>query len=107
MLVWSICYNMVIQVAVSTLARYRWIDWVDPPMCARSVQIIPGLLRARNRHEASIQELTNQVSKCDNRLTGTFGGVLNFERESLLIRLSNLEYLIGILSNSGKLSPDP
>ncbi|GKC37728.1 hypothetical protein Tco_1050112, partial [Tanacetum coccineum] len=58
---------MVIQVAVSTLARYRWIDWVDPSMCPRSVQIIPGLLRARNRHEASIQELTNQVSKCDNR----------------------------------------
>ncbi|GJY43025.1 zinc finger, GRF-type containing protein [Tanacetum coccineum] len=41
----------------------RWIDWVDPPMCPRSIQIIPGLLRARNRHEASIQELTNEVSK--------------------------------------------
>ncbi|GKA34573.1 zinc finger, GRF-type containing protein [Tanacetum coccineum] len=41
----------------------RWIDWVDPPMCPRSIQIIPGLLRARNRHEASIQELKNEVSK--------------------------------------------
>ncbi|GJU80915.1 hypothetical protein Tco_1283280 [Tanacetum coccineum] len=29
-------------------------------MCPRSIQIIPGLLRARNRHEASIQELTNE-----------------------------------------------
>ncbi|GJU76552.1 hypothetical protein Tco_1273622 [Tanacetum coccineum] len=41
----------------------RWIGWVDPPMCPRSIQIIPGLLRARNRHEASIQELTNEVAK--------------------------------------------
>ncbi|GJT56035.1 hypothetical protein Tco_0991089 [Tanacetum coccineum] len=32
-------------------------------MCPRSIQIIPGLLRARNRHEASIQELTNEVAK--------------------------------------------
>ncbi|GKC60912.1 zinc finger, GRF-type containing protein [Tanacetum coccineum] len=41
----------------------RWIDWVDPSMCPRYIQIIPGLLKARNRHEASIQELTNEVSK--------------------------------------------
>ncbi|GJY09917.1 hypothetical protein Tco_0378102 [Tanacetum coccineum] len=41
----------------------RWIGWVDPPMCSRSIQIIPGLLRARNRHDASIQELTNEVAK--------------------------------------------
>ncbi|GKA80291.1 hypothetical protein Tco_0786887 [Tanacetum coccineum] len=44
----------------------RWIGWVDPPMCPRSIQIIPGLLRARNRHEASIQELTNEVAKLKN-----------------------------------------
>ncbi|GJV60432.1 hypothetical protein Tco_1466532 [Tanacetum coccineum] len=44
-------------------SQCRWIDWVDLPMCPRSVQIIPGLLRARNKHEASIQELSNQVSK--------------------------------------------
>ncbi|GJV82968.1 hypothetical protein Tco_1522866 [Tanacetum coccineum] len=35
-------------------SQCRWIDWVDLPMCPLSVQIIPGLLRARNRHEASI-----------------------------------------------------
>ncbi|GKA73973.1 hypothetical protein Tco_0780275, partial [Tanacetum coccineum] len=39
-----------------TGSQCRWIDWVDPPMCPRSVQIIPGLLKARNRHEASIQQ---------------------------------------------------
>ncbi|PWA83040.1 zinc finger, GRF-type [Artemisia annua] len=44
-------------------SRCGWIDWVDPPMCERAVQIIPGLLRARNRHENAIQELTRQVRK--------------------------------------------
>nr|GEW71590.1 zinc finger, GRF-type [Tanacetum cinerariifolium] len=41
-----------------TGSQCSWIDWVDPPMCARAVQIIPGLLRVRNMHEAAIQELT-------------------------------------------------
>nr|GEU83477.1 zinc finger, GRF-type [Tanacetum cinerariifolium] len=30
------------------------VDWVDPPMCHRAVNIIPGLLRARNRQEAQL-----------------------------------------------------
>ncbi|GJU38312.1 hypothetical protein Tco_1191269 [Tanacetum coccineum] len=44
-------------------SQCRWIYMVDPPMCLRFVQIIPGLLRARSRHEASIQELSDQVLK--------------------------------------------
>ncbi|GJY75596.1 hypothetical protein Tco_0480712 [Tanacetum coccineum] len=45
---------------------------------------------------------------CVKRLQSNreFDEVLNFGRESLLIRLSISEYLVGILSNSGKLSRD-
>ncbi|GKD43483.1 hypothetical protein Tco_1268128 [Tanacetum coccineum] len=53
------------------------IHWVDPPMCPRSVQIIPRLLRARNRHEASIQELTNQVSKLKKYLLISWAGFVS------------------------------
>ncbi|GJZ51392.1 zinc finger, GRF-type containing protein [Tanacetum coccineum] len=58
-------------------SQCRWIDWVDPPMCPRSVQIISGLLRARNRHEASIKELTNQVSKLKKYLLISWVGFIS------------------------------
>ncbi|KAH7866229.1 hypothetical protein Vadar_017434 [Vaccinium darrowii] len=29
-------------------------EWFDPPMCPRSVQIIPGLLRVRNNMEKEL-----------------------------------------------------
>ncbi|GKE95244.1 hypothetical protein Tco_1580099, partial [Tanacetum coccineum] len=29
----------------------NFLQWFDPPMCQRSVQIIPGLLRSRNELE--------------------------------------------------------
>lgn len=32
------------------------MDWFDPPMCHRAVNIIPGLSRARNRQEAQLLE---------------------------------------------------
>ena len=44
-------------------SRCGWNDWYDPPMCQRAVQIIPGLLRARNRHEDAIEELKGQLRK--------------------------------------------
>ncbi|GJZ36494.1 hypothetical protein Tco_0582685 [Tanacetum coccineum] len=73
-----------------------WIDWVDPPMCPRSVQIIPGLLRARKGHEAKIQELTNQVSKL--KKCRSEGGVVP-AFEDLLHGL----FFIGALSVDGYL----
>ncbi|GKE35250.1 RNA-directed DNA polymerase, eukaryota, partial [Tanacetum coccineum] len=38
--------------------------WIDPPMCARSVQIIPGLLRSMNDH----QERVNAMAAANARL---------------------------------------
>ncbi|GKE18048.1 zinc finger, GRF-type containing protein, partial [Tanacetum coccineum] len=32
-------------------ARVNFLRWYDPPMCQRSVQIISGLLRSRNKLE--------------------------------------------------------
>ncbi|KAI8536537.1 hypothetical protein RHMOL_Rhmol10G0265000 [Rhododendron molle] len=34
-------------------------DWLDPPMCKRSVQIILGLLRMRNKMEEEISRRKN------------------------------------------------
>ena len=34
-----------------------YFDWLDPPMCARSVQIIPGLLTSRNVLEESLRSM--------------------------------------------------
>nr|KAJ0191629.1 hypothetical protein LSAT_V11C800421560 [Lactuca sativa] len=32
-------------------SRCGFLGWIDPPMCQRSIAIIPGLLRTINRHE--------------------------------------------------------
>nr|GEU49596.1 zinc finger, GRF-type [Tanacetum cinerariifolium] len=32
------------------------VDWIDPPTCQRAVNIISGLLMARNRQEAQLLE---------------------------------------------------
>ncbi|GJR95620.1 zinc finger, GRF-type containing protein, partial [Tanacetum coccineum] len=37
--------------------RCIYFDWVDPPMCQRSMMIIPGLLKVRNRMEADMMVL--------------------------------------------------
>ncbi|PWA59844.1 zinc finger, GRF-type [Artemisia annua] len=34
----------------------RTFRWIDPPMCQRAMEIIPGLLRARNALEEDIEE---------------------------------------------------
>ena len=36
---------------------YRYWDWVDPEMCQRSKDIIPGLIRTKNKLEAEIERL--------------------------------------------------
>ncbi|GKC61195.1 hypothetical protein Tco_1088793, partial [Tanacetum coccineum] len=37
--------------------------WYDPPMCQRSVQIIPGLLRSRNELEEILATVEEKQSK--------------------------------------------
>ncbi|PWA63023.1 zinc finger, GRF-type [Artemisia annua] len=58
-------------------SRCGWIDWFDPPMCERTVQIIPGLLKARNRHETAIEELTSQLRKIKMYLMFSWLGFLS------------------------------
>ncbi|PWA56774.1 zinc finger, GRF-type [Artemisia annua] len=41
----------------------RFIDWLDPEMCQRSVVIIPGLLRSLNNHQAMVQDLEQERSR--------------------------------------------
>nr|KAJ0193987.1 hypothetical protein LSAT_V11C800429650 [Lactuca sativa] len=38
-------------------SRYGFLGWVDPPMCQRSIVIIPGLLRTMNRYEVEVGQL--------------------------------------------------
>ncbi|GJR19132.1 hypothetical protein Tco_0967659 [Tanacetum coccineum] len=48
-----------------------FFDWFDPPMCARSTQIIPGLLRSRNLLEESrnvLQESMNVLQESMNSM---------------------------------------
>ncbi|PWA46012.1 zinc finger, GRF-type [Artemisia annua] len=33
-----------------------FIGWIDPPMCYRVVDVIPGILRARNELEEDLEE---------------------------------------------------
>ncbi|GKC09639.1 hypothetical protein Tco_1001249 [Tanacetum coccineum] len=74
----------------------RWIGWVDPPMCPRSIQIIPGLLRARNRHEASIQELTNEVAKLKKYLKIICIPPFNMSKKMEVIELSDSSDAVSI-----------
>ena len=47
--------SMVLLMQESKGCRY-W-DWVDPEMCQRSKDIIPGLIRTKNKLEAEIERL--------------------------------------------------
>ncbi|PWA69662.1 zinc finger, GRF-type [Artemisia annua] len=50
----------------------RFMDWVDPEMCPRSMVIIPGLLRSLNRHQAQIQEIEEERSRLKKYLIVTW-----------------------------------
>ncbi|PWA49556.1 zinc finger, GRF-type [Artemisia annua] len=39
------------------------VDWYDPPMCDRSVQIIPGLLNSMNRLQGEALEKANEAKR--------------------------------------------
>ncbi|PWA94879.1 zinc finger, GRF-type [Artemisia annua] len=47
-----------------------FLGWLDPPMCPRSVDIIPGLLRRINAFRGVVEELEEQRSKYKNMLFG-------------------------------------
>nr|GEU64854.1 zinc finger, GRF-type [Tanacetum cinerariifolium] len=44
------------------------IDWYDPPMCPRSVQVIPCLLRSMNELQRVAQQRTDQEKKMKKML---------------------------------------
>ncbi|GJW19704.1 zinc finger, GRF-type containing protein [Tanacetum coccineum] len=41
----------------------RFVDWVDPAMCPRSVVIITGLLRSLNNHQARLRDVDQERSR--------------------------------------------
>ncbi|CAI9285419.1 unnamed protein product [Lactuca saligna] len=41
--------------------RCGWIGWFDEPMCLRSVEVIPGLIRSMNKLQESLQQATLQA----------------------------------------------
>ncbi|PWA44337.1 zinc finger, GRF-type [Artemisia annua] len=49
---------------VSFNVNCGFFEWVDPPMCARSIHIIPGLLRSRN----ALQQLVNAMAAANTKL---------------------------------------
>ncbi|PWA38768.1 zinc finger, GRF-type [Artemisia annua] len=62
-----------------------FIDWVDPPMCPRSVLIIPGLLRGRNTLEANLRQAEQDRARLRSYLYLTWIGVALF----VLVKMSN------------------
>ncbi|KAL0431271.1 UNVERIFIED_CONTAM: hypothetical protein Sradi_0753100 [Sesamum radiatum] len=40
----------------------RTFAWVDPPMCQRSKEVIPGLLKRLSRSDALIEELNQRIT---------------------------------------------
>ncbi|PWA88400.1 zinc finger, GRF-type [Artemisia annua] len=45
-----------------------FIGWADPPMCCQAVDVIPGLLRARNDLEEDLEEQLMLMRKKDEQL---------------------------------------
>ncbi|PWA82819.1 zinc finger, GRF-type [Artemisia annua] len=54
------CSQMVLQSGTDC----GFFEWYDPPMCPRSIQIIPGLLHSRN----VLQESRNVLESANRRL---------------------------------------
>ncbi|PWA51551.1 zinc finger, GRF-type [Artemisia annua] len=45
-----------------------FIEWTDPPMCFRAVDVIPGLLRARSDLEEDLEEQLMLMREKDQQL---------------------------------------
>ncbi|PWA48507.1 zinc finger, GRF-type [Artemisia annua] len=50
----------------------RFIDFMDPPMCQRSVQIIPGLLRNINNLQANLSQVQDDHARVKKYLIRTW-----------------------------------
>ncbi|GJS28975.1 hypothetical protein Tco_0489595 [Tanacetum coccineum] len=59
------------------VANHGIIDWYDPPMCPRSVQIIPGLLRSMNDLQGQVQESSVQAKRLKMMLVFSWALVMN------------------------------
>ena len=62
--------------------------WVDPEMCKRSVQIIPGLLKRINNLEAALKQV--EVSK--NDVYGRDEDELNRLREKITTEAQKIKF---------------
>ena len=47
----------------SQVANHGIVDWYDPPMCPRSVEIIPRLLRSLNVKEDALFKIRVQARR--------------------------------------------
>ncbi|GJV17042.1 hypothetical protein Tco_1362365 [Tanacetum coccineum] len=76
------------------------IDWFDPPMCDRAVQIIPGLLRRMNDLQATNAYYRAQASNAENHVEAT---IADYHREArrmtILLVLSWLGFVFFYLVN--------
>ncbi|XP_012827969.1 PREDICTED: uncharacterized protein LOC105949220 [Erythranthe guttata] len=46
----------------------KYYVWIDPPMCDRSRNIIPGLLRNINKYEDELKKYGVELKKCEDEL---------------------------------------
>ncbi|KAL8263918.1 hypothetical protein R6Q59_022048 [Mikania micrantha] len=51
-------------------SKCNFFIWIDPPMCARSSVIIPGLLRSREQFEQRVKEQSGQLHRKNMWLIG-------------------------------------
>ncbi|KAL8242271.1 hypothetical protein R6Q59_012573 [Mikania micrantha] len=49
-----------------------FVGWRDPPMCSRSVDFIPGLLRKNNMHEEAARRILNFIVKINAKASIKF-----------------------------------
>ncbi|KAJ9535109.1 hypothetical protein OSB04_un001813 [Centaurea solstitialis] len=68
--------------------RCGFIRWFDPPMCNRSVEIIPGLLCSKNLLEAKIRKLEHEARRWKLLLLITW--VLFPTNEQTCVKLRNI-----------------
>lgn len=71
----------------------KYFRWIDPPICERSKQIIPGLLRKLNEHKLKCRTLESQVHKLEEmtRILQSANCVLEKENEMLQLERKKAE----------------
>ncbi|KAL8257927.1 hypothetical protein R6Q59_029968 [Mikania micrantha] len=46
----------------------RFLGWVDPSMCPRAIDVIPGLLRAKNNTDEEVERLKSKIKAKDTTI---------------------------------------